>query len=272
VFSVGKIVAIANQKGGVGKTTTAQHLGAALGERGRRTLLIDLDKQHSLSDLLLLEAVQATMYDVLGDAAPGKVDMADVIVETFVPNLHLAPASDELVLSEETFGQRDLRELQLSKVLRDTRQRYDFIVIDTSPGLGHLLMNALVAADEVVIPLECAPLALRGFQLIMKTIRRARAVQEEFGPVKAYLRAIVPTIFHEGYIVDSEMLEALRNAPHPDYEGQLMPLVDPIPATTLFEQSTLVNNQKGRTQTIFEMASDHPGAQAYRSLAGAIDV
>ena len=267
-----RIIAVSNQKGGVGKTTTTYHLGAALAQRGRRVLLIDLDKQHSLSDLFDTKAAKGSMYDVLGDRYPGEMKLPQVIIPTYIDGQDLAPATDDLVVSEEYFSGRDMREIQLSNSLDSIQRNYDYVIIDTSPGLGFMLMNALVAADEVIVPVQCAPLDLRGFQLLYKTLRRAREAQKSFGSVRLYLRAIVPTFYHQGHVVDEEMLEALRAAPHPDYPDQPMPISEiPVPATTLFRQSTLTDSFKGRTQTIFEMEPEHPGSLAYQELAGMID-
>lgn len=264
-----RIIAMANQKGGVGKTTSAQHLATALAMQGHRTLLIDMDKQHSLTDLYVRTNGQLeSMYDVIGGRAPGTHDMADVIIETYQDNLHLAPADERMVVSEEDLGGRDLRELVLQEALKKLGNQYDYAVMDTSPGLGFLLLNSLVAADEIVIPIQTEPPAMWGFKLIYQTVRRARAVQDRFGDVKLYIRAVLPTFYHKGYIVDDDMLATLRQGRHPDYNDRMMPVPEHVVhATTLFAQATLYDPELERTQTIYDLDPRHPSAVAYWKLA-----
>lgn len=268
-----RIIAIANQKGGVGKTTTAQHLAAALADRGRKVLLIDMDKQHSLTDLYgYRDDDHATLYEVIGGRTPGQFGMDDIIVTTYQKNLDLAPADERMVVSEEDLSGRDLRELVLSEALGKMTRRYDYAVIDTSPGLGFLLLNSLVAADEIVVPIQTEPPAMWGFKLIYQTVRRARAVQDRFGDVRLYIRAVLPTFYHKGYIVDDDMLATLRQGTHPDYSDRLMPVPEHVVhATTLFAQATLFDPELQRTQTVFDLDNSHPSAVAYRKLAEAID-
>jgi len=268
-----RTIAIANQKGGVGKTTTAQHLATALTMLGRRVLMIDMDKQHSLTDLYPSgNGGRGGMFGVIGGRTPGTQALDDVVMETYVEGLDLAPADERLVVSEEDLGGRDLRELVLSDAIAEMKQRYDYVVIDTSPGLGFLLLNSLVAADEIIIPIQTEPPAMRGFKLLYETVRRARTVQEKFGEVKLFIRAVLPTFYHKGYIVDDDMLATLRQGRHPDYADQLMPVPEHVVhATTLFAQATLFNPDLQRTQTIFDLDPQHPAAVAYWRLAEVVD-
>jgi chromosome partitioning protein len=269
-----RTIVIANQKGGVGKTTSAQHLATAMALSGRKVLLIDMDKQHSLSDLYGFRpnGEGGTMYDVMGGRSPGTLSLDDVIIATYQQNLHLAPADERMVITEEDLGGRDLRELVLSEAINAMSSRYDYAVIDTSPGLGFLLLNSLVAADEIVIPIQTEPPAMWGFKLIYQTVRRARAVQDKFGDVRLYIRAVLPTFYHKGYIVDDDMLATLRQGRHPDYADRLMPVPEHVvQATTLFAQATLYNPEVERTQTIFDLDPRHISAVAYVKLAEAID-
>ena len=268
-----RTIVIANQKGGVGKTTTAQHLGTALAMMERRVLMIDMDKQHSLTDLYPSgNGGRGSMFDVVGGRNPGTQPLDDVIVGTHMEGLDLAPADERLVISEEDLGGRDLRELVLSDAIAEMRGRYDYVVIDTSPGLGFLLLNSLVAADEIIIPIQTEPPAMRGFKLLYQTIRRARTVQDKFAGVRLFIRAVLPTFYHKGYIVDDDMLATLRQGRHPDYDDQMMPVPEyVVHATTLFAQATLFNPDLQRTQTIFDLEPQHPSAIAYQKLAEVVD-
>ena len=268
-----RVVVVANNKGGVGKTTTVQALSVALVRRGRSVLMVDLESQHSLTALYGSAAYDATMAQVIGVGGQnGPLPIGDVIAETYQEGLHLAPAAAELVLSEEALALRDMRETVLHRILTTSRLPYDYVVVDTSPSLGFLLLNALVAADEVVVPMQPEPMAVRGFSGIYGFIKRARTVQEYGGALRLYLRAVLVTFFRHGHIVDEGALTSLRAARHPDYSDEMLPLAPSVvPETTLFRQATVVDQELDRAQTIFELAPDHPGAVAYVELAELID-
>lgn len=268
-----KIVAIANNKGGVGKTTTVQALGTALAERGRSVLLIDLESQHSLSDLYEVGQASGTMTQVIGVSSQDQtVPITDVAIPTYHPSLYLAPAASDLVLAEEGLGLRDMREIVLHRALTTNRLPYDYVIIDTSPSLGFMLLNALVAADEVIIPMQPEPMAVRGFNGIYSFVKRARMVQDYSGSLRLYIRSVLVTFYRQGHVVDEEVLATLRQSRHPDYPDEVLPLAPHVvPETTLFRQATVHDPILGRPQTIFDLAPDHQGALAYRELAGVVD-
>jgi chromosome partitioning protein len=167
-----KILAVSNQKGGVGKTTTAINLAASLALADRSVLLVDVDPQGNLTSGVGLKAEAAkgpTIYEALMGTAPLPELQTAVDRMKLVPaNRHLAGAEIELVAMES-------RETRLAKILADVRDKYDYILIDTPPSLGLLTLNALVAADAVIVPLHCEYFALEGIADLVSTIRRVRA-------------------------------------------------------------------------------------------------
>ena len=167
------IIAIANQKGGVGKTTTSVNLAASLAAAERRTLLVDLDPQSNASSGVGYAAgsVERTIYDAL----IGTVSLADVIRPTGIPTLEVAPASQDLTAVEYELFEGDERGTHLRQLLRQPElDAYDYIIIDSPPSLGVLTLNVLVAADRVIVPLQPEYYALEGITYLMATIDRVR--------------------------------------------------------------------------------------------------
>ncbi len=167
-----RIIAITNQKGGVGKTTTAINLGATLASMSFSVLIVDLDPQGNASTGLGIEpaAREKTTYDLLLDAAA----LADVAVPTNVKNLSIAPATTDLSSTDVELSQRDNRVFLLKEALQVEQSNYDYVLIDCPPSLSLLTVNALVAAHTVLVPLQAEFFALEGLSQLMLTIREVR--------------------------------------------------------------------------------------------------
>jgi chromosome partitioning protein len=171
---MGKIIAIANQKGGVGKTTTTVNLAAALGVLEKKVLLIDADPQANASSGLgiIVEEVENGSYQLLEHTVSAK----QAIVATTSPNVDIIPAHIDLVAIEIELVDKDQREYKLKEALADIKDEYDYILIDCAPSLGLITLNALVAADSVIIPIQCEYFALEGLGKLLNTIKSVQNI------------------------------------------------------------------------------------------------
>src|SRR5512133_3456991 len=199
--TLGRVIAFANQKGGVAKTTTALNLGVAFAEQGIKVLLVDLDPQGNLtmSQGLNPDAIERSMFDVLVHRVPITEVIHNAEVDLAVSSIDLAGA--ELALSS-MIG----RERALEKALAPIKERYDWILVDTPPSLGLLTINALVAADEVIVPVQCEYLSLRGLVQLENTLAMIR---ENLNPNVA-IQGILPTMFDGRTLHSREAIEILE--------------------------------------------------------------
>ncbi len=201
---MGRIVAVANQKGGVGKTTTAVNLGACLAELGKRVLIVDLDPQgHSTSGLGLDKGeVETTIYDVLIEDVP----VQSALLPTAVEGLFLVPATVDLAGAEVELVSALARETKLRRALREQADSFNLILIDCPPSLGLLTINALTAADSVLIPIQCEYFALEGLTQLMNSIR---LVQQHLNP-DLRLEGVVMTMFDGRTKLSAQVVAEVR--------------------------------------------------------------
>jgi chromosome partitioning protein len=169
---LGRVVAIANQKGGVGKTTTAINLGTALAACGKTILLIDVDPQGNASTGLGIQSAarRVTSYDLL----LGEAELGDAVLRTQIPGFAMVPSVVDLSAAEVELVERSRREYRLKDALAGADKDYDYVLIDCPPSLGLLTVNALVAARSVLVPLQCEFFALEGLSLLLRTVDRVR--------------------------------------------------------------------------------------------------
>ena len=167
-----KIIGIANQKGGVGKTTTAVNLAAALGVLEKKVLLIDADPQANATSGLGVEEVEFSTYNLLEHSA----DARKCVKKTASPNLDIIPSHIDLVAAEIELVDRENREYMLKDALQSVKNDYDFVIIDCAPSLGLITVNALTASDSVIIPIQCEYFALEGLGKLLNTIKNVQKI------------------------------------------------------------------------------------------------
>jgi chromosome partitioning protein len=245
-----RVVALCNQKGGVGKTTSTINLGAALTEYGRRVLLVDFDPQGALSVGLGVQPHQLdrTIYDVLMESS---VTLDDVLLKTNIPGMDLVPSNIDLSAAEVQLVNEVAREQTLARALAPALPDYDVVLIDCQPSLGLLTVNALTAADEVLIPLECEFFSLRGVALLIDTIEKVR---ERLNP-RLHIEGILATMYDSRTVHGREVFARVVEA----FGDTVFDTV--ITRTVRFPETTVAG------EPITTWAPSSSGAQQYRALA-----
>jgi chromosome partitioning protein len=244
------VLAMCNQKGGVGKTTSTINLGAALAEYGRRVLLVDFDPQGALSVGLGVQPHQldTTIYNLLMEKG---TKIEDVIRPTTVEGMDLLPSNIDLSAAEVQLVTEVGREQSLGRVISPVLDRYDYVLVDCQPSLGLLTVNALACADGVLIPLECEFFSLRGVALLMDTIEK---VQDRLNP-KLEITGILATMYDPRTLHTREVMTRVVEA-----FGELV-FDAVINRTVRFPETTVAG------EPITRWATRSAGAEAYRALA-----
>ncbi|MBQ5920147.1 ParA family protein [Anaerovibrio slackiae] len=245
---MGKIIAVANQKGGVGKTTTSVNLSAAFAEMGKKVLLIDCDPQGNATSGLGIEkdGLELSIYDALINDTP----MEEIIIQTQF-GLDVVPSVMDLAGAEVELVNLEDKQYRLKKTVELVKEKYDYILIDCPPSLGHVTLNALTAADSVLLPLQCEFYALEGLSQLLSTVQ---LVQEQLNE-KLRIEGLVLTMYDSRTNLAEQVVEEVKTH-FPD-----MVYATKIPRNVRLSEAPSFG------KPIFAYASSSKGAQAYMSLA-----
>ena len=246
---MGKIIAIANQKGGVGKTTTSVNLAASLGVLEKKVLLIDADPQANATSGLGIdvETVEVGTYQLLEHTNSAK----EAIVESGTPNLDIIPAHIDLVAIEIELVDKDEREYMLKKALADIKDDYDFILIDCAPSLGLLTLNALTTADAVIIPIQCEYFALEGLGKLLNTIK---SVQKVHNP-ELDIEGLLLTMYDSRLRLSNQVVEEVQKH------------FNDMVFQTIIQRNVRLSEAPSYGESIINYDASSKGASNYLSLA-----
>jgi chromosome partitioning protein len=246
---MGKVYAIVNQKGGVGKTTTAINLGSALAQSGKMVLLIDTDPQANATSGVGVdvEKINSSLYDLY----TGHKQILDVLYPTSIENLHLLPSAPDLSGISVEMANEPGREVILKNILEPIRESYDFILIDCPPSLGILTLNALVAADKVIVPVQCEYYALEGLSRLIKTLE---LVKQEVNPALD-IEGLVLTMHDPRTMLSNEVVKETRS-----FFGEKV-------YQSVIPRNVRISEAPSHGQPISVYAGKSKGSLAYDSLA-----
>jgi len=246
---VGKIIAITNQKGGVGKTTTALNLSSSLALSDVNILVVDSDPQGNLTSGFGIKKDQITtdLYEVY----VGRYSAQDAIVQTLIPNLHLLPTSMDLFAAEIELLEKTDREKKLINILKPLKNNYEYIFIDCPPSFGLLTLNALVAAESVIVPVQCEYFAVEGLSLLIKLLWRVRGSFNE----TLNLEGILLTMYNKHLALSRQISDEVRRV----FKSKVYDTV--IPRNVILAESP----SHGKPAVLY--APNSTGAQGYITLA-----
>ncbi|MGB1308753.1 MAG: ParA family protein [Oceanihabitans sp.] len=246
---MGKTIAIANQKGGVGKTTTSINLAASLGVLEKKVLLIDADPQANATSGLGIdvESIEIGTYQLLEHTNTAK----QAIVKTETPNLDIIPAHIDLVAIEIELVDKEAREYMLKKALEEVKDQYDFIIIDCAPSLGLLTLNALTAADAVIIPIQCEYFALEGLGKLLNTIK---SVQKVHNP-DLDIEGLLLTMYDSRLRLSNQVVEEVQK----HFNNMVF--------QTIIQRNVRLSEAPSYGESIINYDASSKGASNYLSLA-----
>ncbi|MBL19372.1 MAG: chromosome partitioning protein ParA [Flavobacteriaceae bacterium] len=246
---MGKIIAIANQKGGVGKTTTSVNLAASLGVLEKKVLLVDADPQANATSALGIEvdAVEIGCYQVLEHTVTAK----EAIVATNSPNLDLIPAHIDLVAIEIELVDKTNREMMLRKALDHIKDNYDYIFIDCAPSLGLITLNALTAANSVIIPIQCEYFALEGLGKLLNTIKSIQKIHN----VGLGIEGMLLTMYDSRLRLSNQVVDEVKK-----HFGNMV-------FSTIIQRNVKLGEAPSFGETIIDYDATSKGASSYLKLA-----
>jgi chromosome partitioning protein len=249
---MGKIIAIANQKGGVGKTTTAVNLCAALGVLEKKVLLVDADPQANATSGLGIDVQSVKMgtYQLLD----GSITIEQAILSTESPNLDIIPSHIDLVASEIELVDKNAREYRLKEALEGIKAKYDFIILDCAPSLGLITLNALVAANAVIIPIQCEYFALEGLGKLLNTIKSVQKIHNK----NLDIEGLLLTMYDTRLRLSNQVVEEVKK-----HFGKMV-------FKTIIQRNIRLSEAPSYGEDIISYDASSRGAKSYLSLGSEI--